>query len=482
MEPKWIAFLMAGSLLTGAGGTYAGMQWYESNAGVLDRQIVPQPNANVQSSNSESLEKVEQAYSLIFNSYVEKVEEKKLVEGAIQGMLSTLDDPYSVYMDKDTAKQFNDTLQSSFEGIGAEVSTVDGKIMIVSPFKNSPAEKAGLKPNDQILKVDGESIEGLDLYEATLKIRGKKGTAVELEIERKGLREPLKVKVVRDEIPQITVHADLKKVNGEKVGYLEITSFSEDTSKEFTKELKALENEGMDSLLIDVRGNPGGLLSSVEEILRELIPKDKPLYQIEERSGEKTRYFSTLEKEKNYPIGVLTNKGSASASEILAGALKEAGGYPIIGEKTFGKGTVQQAVPMGDGSNIKLTLFKWLTPDGNWIHKKGVEPTVEVSQPAIFDTHPIQVEKSLKLDTNNEQVKNAQEILSGIGFAPGRTDGYFSEETETAVKAFQRKNGMKVTGVIDAKTATALEDAAREEMKKEENDIQLQTALRLLAR
>jgi carboxyl-terminal processing protease len=482
MERKWIAFLMAGSLLTGAGGTYAGMHWYESNAGVLERQLVPPPNTNVQSSNPESLEKVEQAYSLIFNSYVEKVEEKKLVEGAIQGMLSTLDDPYSVYMDKDTAKQFNDTLQSSFEGIGAEVSTVDGKIMIVSPFKNSPAEKAGLKPNDQILKVDGESIEGLDLYEATLKIRGKKGTAVELEIERKGLREPLRVKVVRDEIPQITVHSDLKKVNGEKVGYLEITSFSEDTSKEFTKELNALENEGMDSLLIDVRGNPGGLLSSVEEILRELIPKDKPLYQIEERSGEKTRYFSTLEKEKNYPIGVLTNKGSASASEILAGALKEAGGYPIIGEKTFGKGTVQQAVPMGDGSNIKLTLFKWLTPDGNWIHKKGVEPTVEVSQPAIFDTHPIQVEKSLKLDTNNEQVKNAQEILSGIGFAPGRTDGYFSEETETAVKAFQRKNGMKVTGVIDAKTATALEDAAREEMKKEENDVQLQTALRLLAK
>jgi carboxyl-terminal processing protease len=482
MERKWIAFLMAGSLLTGAGGTYAGMQWYESNTGVLERQIVPRSSADIQESNPGSLEKVEQAYSLIFNSYVEKVEEKKLIEGAIQGMLSTLDDPYSVYMDKETAKQFNETLESSFEGIGAEVSTVDGKIMIVSPFKNSPAEKAGLKPNDQILKVDGESIEGLDLYEATLKIRGKKGTTVELEIERKGLRDPLRVKVVRDEIPQITVHADLKKVNGEKVGYLEITSFSEDTSKEFAKELKALEKEGMDSLLIDVRGNPGGLLSSVEEILRELVPKDKPLYQIEERTGEKTRFFSALEKGKDYPIGVLTDKGSASASEILAGALKEAGGYPIIGEKTFGKGTVQQAVPMGDGSNIKLTLYKWLTPEGNWIHKKGVEPTVEVSQPALYNTHPIQIDKPLALDMNNEQVKNAQEILSSIGFEPGRSDGYFSGRTEMAVKAFQRKSDMKVTGVIDAKTAAALEEAAREEMKKEENDVQLQTALRLLAR
>lgn len=483
MERKWVAFLMAGSLLTGAGSTYAGMQWYESKVGVLERQIVPQQqNAQAESNNTESLEKVEQAYSLIFNSYVEKVEEKKLVEGAIQGMLSTLKDPYSVYMDKETAKQFNDTLESSFEGIGAEVSSVDGKIVIVSPFKDSPAEKAGLKPNDQIVKVDGESVEGLDLYEATLKIRGKKGTAVVLEIERKGLKEPLKVKVVRDEIPQITVHADMKKVNGEKVGYLEITSFSEDTSKEFNKELKALEKEGMDSLLIDVRGNPGGLLSSVEEILRELISKEKPLYQIEERSGEKTRYFSNQEKVKDYPIGVLTDKGSASASEILAGALKEAGGYPVIGEKTFGKGTVQQAVPMGDGSNIKLTLFKWLTPDGNWIHKKGIEPTVEVSQPALYDTHPIQIDKQLKQDMNNEQVKNAQEILEGLGFEPGRTDGYFSDRTEIAVKAFQRKNGMGVTGIIDAKTATALEDAAREAMKQEENDIQLQTALRLMAK
>lgn len=480
MDRKWIAILMAGSLLTGAGGTYAGMQWY---AGVLDHQIFPsKENGPANSSESDHLEKVAQAYSLIFTNYLEKVEEEKLVEGAIQGMLSTLEDPYSVYMDKETAKQFNQTLESSFEGIGAEVSSVDGKVVIVSPFKNSPAEKAGLKPNDQILKINGDSIEGLDLFEATMKIRGKKGTSVVLEIGREGLNDPVQVKVTRDEIPQITVYSDMKKVNGEKVGYLEITSFSEETSKEFDKELTALEKAGLDALLIDVRGNPGGLLSSVEEILRELIPKDKPLYQIEERNGEKTRYFSNLDNAKDYPIGVLINDGSASASEILAGALKEAGGYPVIGEKTFGKGTVQQAVPMGDGSNIKLTVFKWLTPNGNWIHKKGIEPTVEVMQPALYDTHPIQAEKPLKLDMNNEQVKNAQEILVGLGLEPGRTDGYFNGMTEIAVKAFQRKHDLPVTGAIDAKTASALEEAVRQAMKLEENDLQLQTALRLLAK
>ncbi|TCN26766.1 S41 family peptidase [Mesobacillus foraminis] len=480
MNRKWIALLMTGSLLIGAGSTYVGMQWAVAKGETFSLGSKETENAQIIS--AEGLKKVEQAYSLILTSYVEKVEEDKLVEGAIQGMLTKLEDPYSVYMDKKTAKQFSETLESSFEGIGAEVSMIDNKVIIVSPFKDSPAEKAGLKPNDQILKVDGESVEGLDLYEATLKIRGKKGTTVELEIGRQGLKEPLKVEVKRDEIPQITVHADMKQHAGDKIGYLEITTFSEHTAKEFKKELAVLEDQGMNSLIIDVRGNPGGLLSSVEEVLKEMITEMKPIYQIEERSGEKTRFFSSLKERKPYPIVVLTDKGSASASEILAGAMKEAGSYPIVGEKTFGKGTVQQAVPMGDGSNIKLTLFKWLTPDGNWIHKNGIKPTVAVEQPKLYHTHPIQMEQSLKQDMNSEQVKNAQEILEGIGYAPGRTDGYFSTQTEMAVRAFQRKRGMAVTGIIDSKTAAALEEAAREEMKKEENDAQLQTAIKLLAK
>ncbi|MGZ4161376.1 MAG: peptidoglycan-binding protein, partial [Neobacillus sp.] len=151
------------------------------------------------------------------------------------------------------------------------------------------------------------------------------------------------------------------------------------------------------------------------------------------------------------------------------------------GETTFGKGTVQQAVPMGDGSNIKLTLFKWLTPNGNWIHKKGIKPDVAIKQPAIFDTHPLQVTEPLKQDMNSEQVKNAQEILAGLGFAPGRTDGYFSPETTIAVKGFQQHNGIEPTGNIDSETAGKLEEAAVKEMKKEKNDLQLQTALRLVA-
>lgn len=479
MNRKGIALLMAGSLLTGAGGTYAGMKWLGSTDG--NSPLVQVNKAPKTELDTENLEKMDQAYELILSRYVEKVDRKKLAEGAIQGMLSVLKDPYSIYMDKETAKQFTQTLDSSFEGIGAEVGMNEGKIVIVAPFKNSPAEKAGLKQNDQILKVDGESVEGLDLNKATIKIRGKKGTTVQLEIARQGLKNPLTIDVKRDEIPLETVHASVKKQDGKKIGYMEITSFSENTAEDFKKELSALEDKQIKGLILDVRGNPGGYLTSVRDILKEFVPKDKPLVQIEHRNGEKERFFSTLTEKKNYPIAVLVNKGSASAAEILAGSLQEADGYPLVGETTFGKGTVQQAVPMGDGSNIKLTLFKWLTPDGHWIHKKGIKPDVAIKQPEIFNTHPLQVEAALKEDMNNEQIKNAQEILKGLGFAPGRTDGYFSAETTVAVKGFQQNNGFEPTGKIDSKTAAKLEETAIKEMKKEKNDLQLQTALRLIA-
>ncbi|MED1468642.1 S41 family peptidase [Bacillus salipaludis] len=479
MKRKWIALMMTGSLLTGAGGTYAAMHWVEKPMG---NSAPDNKDHSSLTNDTENLEKVDQAYDLILNRYVEKVDRNKLVEGAIQGMLSTLNDPYSVYMDKETAKQFTQTLDSSFEGIGAEVGMENGKIVIVSPFKGSPAEKAGLKPHDQILKVDGKSVQGLDLNKATLKIRGKKGTTVKLEIARPSLKDPITIEVMRDEIPLETVHSSTKEQNGKKIGYLQVTSFSENTAADFKKELGSLEDNHIEGLIIDVRGNPGGYLNSVENILKEFVPKDKPMVQIEKRNGDRERFFSSLKEKKDYPVVVLVDKGSASASEILAGALKEADGYQLVGETTFGKGTVQQPVSMGDGSNIKLTLFKWLTPDGNWIHKKGIKPDVEIKQPEIFHTHPIQVTDPLEQDMNNEQVKNAQEILTGLGFSPGRNDGYFSAETTAAVKGFQQYNGLQATGKIDSITAAKLEESAIKEMKKEKNDLQFQIALRMAAK
>ncbi|MEK5444445.1 MULTISPECIES: S41 family peptidase [unclassified Fredinandcohnia] len=478
MSRKVVALYMVLSLLLGASVTFLVVQLLDNN----EQPLVQQPSQNNENTkeNKNDLSKIGQAYNMILSNYVEKVDEKQLIEGAIQGMVSTLDDPYSAYMDEETAAQFNESLESSFEGIGAEVSMMEGKVTIVAPFKDSPAEKSGLKPNDQIIKIDGESIEGLDLYEAVLKIRGEKGTVVTLEVMRPGVTELMNVKVTRDTIPIETVYTDLKEYDNKKLGYIEITSFAQETAEDFIVGLNELEDKGIEGLVIDVRGNPGGLLESVEEILKQLVTKDKPYVQIENRDGEKQRFFSTLEKQKEYPIVVLTNQGSASASEILAGALKEAGGYDIVGEKTFGKGTVQQARDMGDGSNLKLTMFKWLTPDGNWIHKKGIEPTVEAKQPEYFYANPIQFEKELTQNMNNEKIKNAQIMLKGLGFDPGREDGYFSGETVIAVKAFQQANNIEATGTINEKTAGAIEAKVIESIRDKKNDLQLQKAMEVL--
>lgn len=480
MKRKWIAFFMSCSLLVGAGSTYVSMNWLQKGTEhqtEIEDNILPF-EINV---SEEELQKVEQAYELILNQFVEEVDEEQLIEGAIQGMLAALDDPYSVYMDKKTTQQFNESLESSFEGIGAEVSMVDGKIIIVSPFKDSPAEKSGLKPKDQIISINGTGVEGLDLYEATLKIRGEKGTTVKLEIIRTGAKDPLIVEVVRDEIPFETVFSDLIEENGVNIGYLEISSFSEDTAVDFKKQLKALEKKRLAGLVVDVRGNPGGLLSSVQEISKELITDKKPFVQTETRNGDKNRFFSTLKKPKRYPIAVLIDGGSASASEILASALHEAEGYELVGEKTFGKGTVQQPVDMNDGSSIKLTSLKWLTPDGNWIHQTGIEPTVEVNQPKIFHTLPLQIEQTLKKDMNHAQVKHVQEILQSLGFEPGRTDGYFSMQTEVAVRAFQQSSQIEPSGVIDRKTVASLEEAVAKEVRNRKNDLQLRAAVKLLS-
>ncbi len=437
-----------------------------------------------EASNEELVAKFEKALAIIQEQYVEEVSEQELYEGAIEGMLRTLDDPYSVYMDQETATQFVESLGSHFEGIGAEVSMTDGKVTIVAPFRESPAEKAGLQPNDKIIRIDGESIEGLSLYEAVLQIRGEKGTTVNLTIERAGSSELFDIPVERGLIPIETVRSDVIEQDGKTLGLLEITSFSEDTAERFKEKLTELEAQGMDGLLIDVRGNPGGYLNAVEDIGKLIIPGGTPIVQIENRDGEKVRYVSNLDEKKPYPIIGITDRASASASEILAGALIEGGGYDVVGEQTFGKGTVQQTIKLGDGSELKLSLFKWLTSAGNDINGEGVMPTVEVKQPDYFYTAPLSVGDAgvWRVDMMSEQIRNAQMMLKGLGLEPGRDDGYFNEQTKQAVTAFQRDHGLDATGEIDEETASLIQQKVVEQVRERDNDLQLQTAIQLLVK
>ncbi|QKY69927.1 S41 family peptidase [Lentibacillus sp. CBA3610] len=477
----YIVLLLAGALVLGFAGAYLGVTLAQPDSGV---DQAPEQSAEMPDQNSgnppTNMQKVAQTYNLIQEHYLEDVEDNQLIEGAIQGMIASLEDPYSSYMDVESMEQFNETIESSFEGIGAEVSMVNDQVTIVSPIKDSPAEEAGLRPNDQILSVDGESVEGLSLNEAVEKIRGEKGTEVVIEIQRSGVSESFDVTLVRDDIPVETVYSEVETIDGKKTGVIEITSFAENTGDHFTGQLEELENEGIEGLVIDVRGNPGGVLDSVEGVLKNFIPEDMPYVQIESQNGETEKSYSELDEKKPYPISVLVDEGSASASEILAVAMKEAG-YDVVGTNSFGKGTVQQAVPVGDdGSRVKLTLFKWLSPEGTWIHEDGVEPTVNVEQPDYYFTNPVQVEEPITFDETGEDVGNIQVMLEGLGYDPGRTDGYFSEQTETAVENFQADNDLEVTGEVDEETAGSIETSVVDHVRNGEDDRQMEEALAVL--
>lgn len=419
-------------------------------------------------------EKLEKTYHILKKQYLYDVDGEKLVDGAIRGMVESLDDPHSTYMDPKTAKQFLSQLQSSFEGIGAEVTMKDGKVTIVSPIKGSPAEKAGLRPNDQLLSVDGKKLEGLSLSEAVAKIRGPKGTKVKLEVLRPGSSEPMEVTVTRDTIAIETVRAGM--IDG-AIGKIQLTNFAESTAEDFTEKLKSLENKGMKGLIIDVRGNPGGYLNAVVDIGNQLIPDEKPILWTEDRNGKKEATRSTLKQKKPYPIVVLIDKGSASASEILAAALQESGGYLVVGESSFGKGTVQRSTDFPDKSNIKYTIAKWLTPDQNWIEKKGVQPDVVVKYPPYYHAPVPTGEKVWKPDDYSEEIRGTQLILKELGYKPGRTDGYFSKQTKQALQAFQQDNGLKVTGVLDEPTAVRLQEKVMALFQDEDRDRQLKRAI-----
>lgn len=483
LRKQHIALLLVAALILGFAGAYFGVKLAQPDSvtelieGTVEQSQQPKQQETGQT--PEKIQKVSKAFNLIKENYLNDVDDKQLIEGAIQGMLTSLEDPYSSYMDVETMKQFNQTIESSFEGIGAEVSTVNGKVTIVAPIKDSPAEEAGLRPNDQILSVDGDSVVGMDLYEAVEKIRGKKGSEVVLEVQRSGVSEPFDVTLTRDDIPVETVYSEVKTIDGKKTGVIEIASFSEKTADHFTKQLGELEDKNIEGLVIDVRGNPGGLLKSVEGILESFIPKDMPYVQIEDQNGEKSKSFSNLEEKKPYPISILINEGSASASEILAVAMKEAG-YDVVGKPSYGKGTVQQAIPFGDGSTMKLTFFKWLSPEGNWINEKGVKPTVKQEQPEYYFTNPVKVEEPITYNQTGEKVENLQIMLKGLGYEPGRTDGYFSKQTGTAVEAFQTDNDLDVTGEINEKNAGLIESQLVEKVRAGENDKQMDKALHVL--
>lgn len=428
----------------------------------------------------EELEKLNTVLSIVETNYVSTVKREDLIDGAVSGIMASLNDPYSVYMKKSTASQFSSSIEGSFSGIGAEVSLNNGFLTVVSPIKGSPAERGGLLPKDIILSVNGESLMNLTLQEAVSKLRGEKGTKATLEVRREGVSDPISIVLIRDDIDIETVYSE---INNDGIGVITITQFSMNTAERFKEELASLEAKKLKGLVIDVRNNPGGVLQGVTEIAQLMIDEGKVVVQVEGRDGKREKTYAKGGEQKDYPIAVLTNSGSASASEILAGALKESAGATVIGEQTYGKGTVQVSYgqALKDGSLIKMTVAKWLTPNGNWIDHEGVAPNIEVKPADVYSVARIHLEDELMRGELEGNIKSMQVMLKALGYTVDRQDGYFSDATEAALKAFQNKEGLKQSGILDEATVTKLHDRTIEYISNPLNDVQLQKAIKVVA-
>ncbi len=336
--------------------------------GVLGSLIVFSKNGN-----DKYLEEFVTTYDNVVHEYYKKLNKSELIDAAIAGMVNYLGDPYSTYMDEEDTEEFNQTVQGRYEGIGVSVSLVESKPTVVSIFENSPAARIGVQVGDVITKVDGVSVEGKSLNDVVLMI--KKKDEVKLEILRGEEKKLFKISLDRVELPSVA--SKIVEKNGKKVGVITVSVFASNTYSQFHTHLKKLEKKKIDGLVIDVRDNPGGHLDQVTKIISLFLDKSKVIYQINS-NGKKTKVYSTSSEKREYPISVLINKGSASASEILAGAMKESYGATLIGIKSYGKGTVQKEYSLSSGSSIKYTTETWLTPSGKSINKKGVEPDIEV--------------------------------------------------------------------------------------------------------
>ena len=330
--------------------------------------------------------------TLVRTQYLYPVNPSQLVEGAIKGIVGSLNDPYSVYLDPQTFSRLQEQIKGSFGGLGILVGVKEQRLTVVRAYQGTPAARAGIMAGDIISRIDDRDAAGIDLETAVHLMRGPAGTPVCLTVVRQGAEGPLTFTLVREEIRVPTVEA--KVLPGTDIGYLAISQFNEKTAEEVKNALNGLTEEKVRGLVLDLRDNPGGELTAAVNVARIFISKG-PIVHIDYRVG-KDQTFYAEGKTVNLPLAVLINGGSASAAEILAAAVKETGAGTLVGTKTFGKGIVQTVFPLQNGAGLKLTTARYLTPKKNDIHEKGVEPDVAVEMPQDR-SHDAQLERACEI-------------------------------------------------------------------------------------
>ncbi len=357
------------------------------------------------------LSRFNEVLDLVETRHVGDKSEETLVDGAIKGLVESLNDPYSQYLTGEEMDALVEGLSGSFEGIGAVIESrgpsgeacttlgPDCYLLVVSPIDGSPAKAAGVQSGDRITLVDGLTVDGETLDEAVLRVRGAKGTSVVITIIR-GDAAPLNLKIVRDVITVPAVEPEtLETSDGSPVGYLRLAEFSEVAGDQFDQALQEVVDAGVTRIILDLRDNPGGYLSTALQIASEFIA-DGVVYMEETSDGKRNETSANgggIATDPTIKVVVLINKGSASASEILAGALRDRDRAVLVGETTFGKGVVQTFIDLKDGSGLKLTIAKWLTPNGTWVNKVGLTPDYPVPTPPTPGEDDLALKKALEL-------------------------------------------------------------------------------------
>lgn len=454
-----------------------------------DVEIFPNTNTNTGTIDSDSAF-LEVRDALIENHYKQPSEEL-LMQGAIEGMISILEDPFTSYFDYEKAESYTSGFGESYVGIGVTVQFLDGVIVVQSITSGGPADTAGILPNDVISSVNGVSTEGADFYATIGNILGEEGTEVMVGITRTGVEQEIILTMIRATIENPTVVYQAFSRSGSLVGYIKVNTFGDETAQLFHNAIIDLESQGIDSLIIDLRSNGGGYLTAVTYMLQEfLVDNGNPMFSTEayvDGVFSREEYMATLSEKKPYDIVTLVNGASASASEVFSSAMQEQGGYPVIGTTTYGKGTMQTNVPITAtlGDSLHITIGKWFTSDDNWVHydggTDGVTPDVVVELSIYKTAYKVILfnEEELLFNTVDARIANIQVILNTMGYTV-RMDGYFDQATQAAILDIQTTNGLTTSGNIDSDTMVIINEAIQAYQADVLNDNQLEASIEYL--
>ena len=425
---------------------------------------------------------------MLMDDHYKNPSEELLFEGALQGMIDALDDPFTNYFDLEEAEQYQGGFEETYVGIGVRVQYIDDKIIVEGVINGGAAEEEGMMVGDIIRSVDGEEVTGQNLYEVVNKILGEEGTYVEVGVERAGISERIIFMLERRVIDNPTVISEVIDYNGQTYGLITVSTFGNETAGLFSDAIYNLEQAGIEGLIVDLRNNGGGRLDTVLSMLREFLLGDgEPIFSLEYLSSgvsQRQDLLSYQQAKKPYDIVTLINGGSASASEVFASAMSEHGDYILVGTPSYGKGTMQSSYPVSvtEGDMLNITIGKWLTPDENWVHYQGgtggITPDILAPLEAVETAWKIFLGETEELayDTVSERTENLQVILNAMGYNV-RTDGYYDLATKEAVEDIQADSGLLVTGNVNQATALIINDFLRAYQNDQANDSQLEAAL-----